>query len=86
MCLSRHLESLSTRLWTNNDIAVENGSMGLSMLHLTAGLGFNRCIQMLIGWRNDNASWVLEYEVDALSQDLNSCTPLVSHYLFTKYI
>lgn len=77
VCLSLHLESLSSRLWTNNDIAFENGSMGLSLLHLTAGLGYNKCIKVLISWRNQNSSWVLEYQVDALSQDLNSCTPLV---------
>ncbi|XP_052821053.1 calmodulin-binding transcription activator 2-like isoform X2 [Mya arenaria] len=76
MC--RHIESLSTRLWTNNDLARESSSfMGLSLLHIVAALGFHRCIKTLISWRNENSSWILEYEADANSLDLNSCTPLM---------
>ncbi|XP_053379115.1 calmodulin-binding transcription activator 1-like isoform X2 [Mercenaria mercenaria] len=75
--LAHHLESLSSRLWTCNDLAIENGSMGLSLLHLAAGLGYSRFITFLIKWRNENPSWLLEYEVDAHSTDLNSCTPLM---------
>ncbi|KAL4220816.1 transcription by RNA polymerase II [Mactra antiquata] len=76
-CLTQHIDSLSTRLWTSNDLSIENGTMGLSLLHLAAALGYHRFINVLTKWRNDNPSWFLEYEVDAHSTDLNSCTPLM---------
>lgn len=77
VCLAHYLESLSACPWVSSDLSVDNGSMGLSLLHLAAALGHHKFITILIKWRNENPSWLLEYEVDAHSTDLNSCTPLM---------
>ncbi|XP_052285378.1 calmodulin-binding transcription activator 1-like isoform X3 [Dreissena polymorpha] len=76
-CLSQHIASLSARLWIDNNATPDSGYMGLGLLHLAAALGLTQCIQALIAWRNESSNWMLEYEVDANSGDLNTCTPLM---------
>lgn len=49
----------------------------MSLLHLSAALGYSNLIEHLIGWRTENPSIVLEVEVDAFSCDKNECTPLM---------
>lgn len=75
--LSQQIELLIASMWMTSEIKVENGSMGLSLLHLAAGLGLNKVIKMLLTWRNENPCLLLEYEVDAHSLDVNACTPLM---------
>lgn len=48
------------------------------MLHLAAGLGYDKLIQALIRFKTDNPSLILDYEVDPLSIDDRTCNPLVN--------
>lgn len=49
----------------------------MSLLHLSAALGYYKLIRFLIRWRVENPSIILEVEVDAFSFDANECTPLM---------
>lgn len=77
VCLCRHVEGLSSRLWLSKEVTTSGGTMGLSLLHLGAALGHNRLVQAVTRWRGNNSSWQLDYEVDAHSMDLNTCSPLM---------
>ncbi|RWS29549.1 calmodulin-binding transcription activator-like protein [Leptotrombidium deliense] len=59
--------------------SLRNGSSltDMSLLHLTAALGYTRLTQCLLKWKCDNPSIVLDMEVDAFSCDKNECTPLM---------
>lgn len=51
---------------------------GMSMLHLAAHLGYSRLVSTLILWRSENPNALLDIEIDALCQDNDGFTPLVS--------
>lgn len=59
--------------WTSN-----NGCKGMTLLHLAAALGYSRLVCTMFTWRSENPSVILETEIDALSQDSDGFTPLVS--------
>lgn len=54
----------------------------MTLLHLAASLGYSRLVCALLHWRAENSSLLLETEVDALSQDEDGFTPLVSNNKF----
>lgn len=51
---------------------------GMTLLHLAAALGYSRLVCTMFTWRSENPSVILETEIDALSQDSEGFTPLVS--------
>lgn len=53
----------------------------MTLLHLAASLGYSRLVCAMLHWRAENSSLLLETEVDALSQDEDGYTPLVSTFL-----
>lgn len=52
----------------------------MTLLHLAASLGYSRLVCAMLHWRAENSSLLLETEVDALSQDDDGFTPLVSRF------
>lgn len=54
-----------------------SGHRGMTLLHLAASLGYARLVCAMLHWRAENSSFLLETEVDALSQDDEGFTPLV---------
>lgn len=50
----------------------------MTLLHLAAALGYSRLVCTMFTWRSENPSVILETEIDALSQDSDGFTPLVS--------
>lgn len=65
--------------WTKSDSV-----KGMSLLHLAACLGYSRLVSTLLLWRSENPNIVLETEIDALSQDNEGFTPLVSFFSFYR--
>lgn len=64
---------------------------GMSLLHLAAILGYTRLVTALLSWRSENPNIILDTEIDALNQDNEGYTPLVSssvlfHALWLKYV
>lgn len=54
------------------------GYKGMTLLHLAAALGYGKLVTAMLAWRSDNPNSILETEIDALSQDNQGSTPLVS--------
>lgn len=52
----------------------------MTLLHLSAYLGYSRLVCALLHWKADNSSNILEIEVDALRQDRDGATPLMWAY------
>ncbi|KAF6209219.1 hypothetical protein GE061_014964 [Apolygus lucorum] len=50
---------------------------GMTLLHLSAALGYSRLVCSLIQWRTERPSQLLELEVDGLNQDSDGFTPLM---------
>ncbi|XP_018495633.2 calmodulin-binding transcription activator 2 [Galendromus occidentalis] len=48
----------------------------MSLLHLSAALGYTKLISVLLRWREENPSPLIESEVDALNRDFYENTPL----------
>lgn len=55
---------------------------GMSLLHLAAILGYTRLVTALLSWRSENPNIILDTEIDALNQDNEGYTPLVSGFGF----
>lgn len=80
--------AMISRQWRTEDFsgALVSGSLckseavhrGMTLLHLAASLGYSRLVCAMLHWRAENSSMFLETEVDALSQDDDGYTPLVS--------
>ena len=51
---------------------------GMTLLHLAASLGYSRLTSALLRWSADNPVLTLQTEIDALAQDSEGFTPLVS--------
>lgn len=60
------------------------GHRGMTLLHLAAALGYIKLVGSLLTWRSENPNAILETEVDALSQDQQGFTPLVSFEFFVR--
>lgn len=54
------------------------GYRGMTLLHFASALGYVKLVCTMLTWRNDNPNAILETEIDALSQDNQGYTPLVS--------
>ncbi|CAB0015270.1 unnamed protein product [Nesidiocoris tenuis] len=50
---------------------------GMTLLHLSAALGYTRLICALIQWKTKKHSAILELEVDGMNQDADGFTPLM---------
>lgn len=62
---------------TSQSLRSGSSRTDMSLLHLSAALGYSNLIEHLIRWRTENPSIILEVEVDAFSCDKNECTPLM---------
>ena len=51
---------------------------GMTLLHLAAALGYAKLVRTMLTWKAENSNVILEAEIDALSQDKDGYTPLVS--------
>ena len=54
---------------------------GMTILHLAASLGYSRLTSSLLHWSADHPVLTLQTEIDALAQDSEGFTPLVSDSL-----
>lgn len=73
---------MSRRMWLDSDsveTTVEwcDTYNGMTLLHLSASLGYSRLVCSLIQWRTQCPSPILELEVDGLNQDSEGFTPLM---------
>lgn len=70
------------RIWKSpgedGSIYNQGSHRGMTLLHLAASLGYSRLVCTMLHWRAENSSMLLDTEVDALSQDDDGFTPLVS--------
>jgi len=55
---------------------------GMTLLHLTAALGFTRLIFTLLEWQHENPSRILQEEINPHRLDDFGLTPLVSQFPF----
>lgn len=65
------------RVWLQNGNNWSGGFKGMTLLHLTAALGYSKLVCALLNWRSENPNIVLETEIDALSRDVYGYTPMV---------
>ncbi|XP_062592627.1 calmodulin-binding transcription activator 1-like [Saccostrea cucullata] len=72
-----YIKMFSSGTWSDTESFPQCSKYGMTLLHLTAALGFSRVIQSLLQWRTNNPCWFLDYEVDANCLDENSCTALM---------
>lgn len=72
-----YIKMFSAGTWRDTESFPHCSKYGMTLLHLTAALGYARVIQALLQWRMDNPCWFLDYEVDANCLDENSCTALM---------
>lgn len=74
-------QNLTCRIWRHGEelsVSWFASHRGMTLLHLAASLGYSRLVCALLHWRAENSSLLLETEVDAMSQDEDGFTPLVS--------
>lgn len=74
-----YCESLTAKMWRS----VTPGSWlgkhrGMTLLHLASALGYAKLVRTMLTWKAENSNVILEAEIDALSQDQDGFTPLVS--------
>ncbi|KAK3604481.1 hypothetical protein CHS0354_019074 [Potamilus streckersoni] len=73
-----HIQCIRKAPWAKHEsFSRKLDSMGLTLLHLAAGFGFQRLVNALVQWRSESPSWHLEHEVDAQRLDNNGCTPFM---------
>uniref|UniRef100_A0A8D8YD88 Calmodulin-binding transcription activator 1 n=1 Tax=Cacopsylla melanoneura TaxID=428564 RepID=A0A8D8YD88_9HEMI len=77
-----YCQSLSQRSWKTDEAPVLDQSWcsshrQMTLLHLSAYLGYSRLVCALLHWKAENSSSILEVEVDALRQDKDGFTPLM---------
>ncbi|KAK9886085.1 hypothetical protein WA026_014870 [Henosepilachna vigintioctopunctata] len=73
-------QTLTSRVWRHGEELSSSwfsSHKGMTLLHLTAALGYTRLLSAMLHWRAENSSLLLETEVDALSQDEDGYTPLM---------
>lgn len=81
-------QSLASKQWHSsfeNDASIfpwakSDNVKGMSLLHLAATLGYSRLVSTLLLWRSENPNVFLDTEINALSQDNEGFTPLVSEF------
>lgn len=76
-----YCQEMTNRQWRAGDESSHtwmSGLRGMTLLHLAASLGYARLVCTMLHWRAENSSLLLETEVDALSQDDEGFTPLVT--------
>ena len=60
--------------------ASASGYKGLTLLHLSAALGYRLLLEALSAWRESSPSCeLLTHEVSTRSEDNNGCTAMVSY-------
>ncbi|XP_048728854.1 calmodulin-binding transcription activator 1-like isoform X3 [Ostrea edulis] len=72
-----YIKMFSAGTWSDRESFPHSSKYGMTLLHLTAALGYSRVIQSLLQWRTDNPCWFLDYEVDANCLDEHCCTALM---------
>ncbi|XP_024081456.1 calmodulin-binding transcription activator 2 isoform X3 [Cimex lectularius] len=80
--LMNFVQKLSQRKWKESELVDSSiewceSYKGMTLLHLSASLGYSRLVCMLIKWRTENPAPLLELEVDGLNQDSDGFTPLM---------
>lgn len=79
--LVTYCQTMTSRPWRHGEelsVAWFASHRGMTLLHLASSLGYSRLVCAMLHWRAENSSLLLETEVDALSQDEDGYTPLVS--------
>lgn len=77
--LVMYCQNLITKQWRSfTPGSWSSGPKRMTLLHFAAVLGYSKLVCTMLKWRTENSSVILESEIDALSQDTNGCTPLVS--------
>uniref|UniRef100_W8BP11 Calmodulin-binding transcription activator 1 n=1 Tax=Ceratitis capitata TaxID=7213 RepID=W8BP11_CERCA len=74
--LVSYCQQLMKRVWLQNGNNWSGGFKGMTLLHLTAALGYSKLVCALLNWRSENPNIVLETEIDALSRDVYGYTPM----------
>lgn len=78
--LVHYCQNLIMKQWrTINTVSWTTGPKKMTLLHFAAILGYSKLVSLLLKWRSDNYSAILEYEIDGCTQDSNGCTPLVNN-------
>ncbi|KAI5751819.1 hypothetical protein M8J77_011184 [Diaphorina citri] len=76
-----YCQSLSQRSWKSGEEVLDqswcSSHRDMTLLHLSAYLGYSRLVCALLHWKAENSSNLLEVEVDALRQDREGFTPLM---------
>ncbi|CAH1773474.1 unnamed protein product, partial [Owenia fusiformis] len=72
-----YIDSFIQCTWQKNSTVHMTAEKGLTILHMASALGYTGLMHTLRKWRTENSNLVLEYEMDTLGLDNNSCTPLM---------
>ena len=84
------VDRLTQKVWKTDDVGGGGGEdfkipefmtqkyRGMTILHLAASLGYATLAASLLRWSADNPVLTLQTEIDALAQDSEGFTPLVS--------
>ncbi|GFG34010.1 hypothetical protein Cfor_07539, partial [Coptotermes formosanus] len=78
--LVSYCQQMTSRAWRSGEEVNPSwfsSHRGMTLLHLAASLGYSRLVCAMLHWRAENSSFLLETEVDALSQDEDGYTPLM---------
>lgn len=80
--LVNYCQSLTSKQWrssaTSSNTTWTTGYKGMTLLHLASALGYSKLVCVMLTWRSENPNVILDTEIDALSQDSQGFTPLVS--------
>ncbi|XP_028899126.2 uncharacterized protein LOC105216879 isoform X2 [Zeugodacus cucurbitae] len=71
-----YCQELMKRTWLQNGSNWSGGFKSMTLLHLTAVLGYSKLACALLNWRAENPNIILETEIDALSRDVYGYTPM----------
>ncbi|XP_055919254.1 uncharacterized protein LOC129951227 isoform X3 [Eupeodes corollae] len=73
-----YCHQLTNKLWRSNAPVswTSSGFKGMTLLHLAAALGYAKLVCAMLNWRTENPNFILETEIDALSQDVYGYTPM----------
>lgn len=77
--LVSYCETLTSKMWRSvTPSPFIDKHRGMTLLHLAAALGYAKLVRTMLTWKAENSNVILEAEIDALSQDKDGHTPLVS--------
>ncbi|XP_018802171.1 PREDICTED: uncharacterized protein LOC108977109 isoform X3 [Bactrocera latifrons] len=74
--LVSYCQELMKRTWLQNGSIWSGGFKGMTLLHLTAALGYSKLACALLNWRAENPNIILDTEIDAMSRDVYGYTPM----------